>query len=57
MKVKLIEKGKKIVEALEIPEAVREKFYSIFNDPNEYKIYYRNTEEFKEKIIDCCFGC
>ncbi len=57
MKVKLTEKGRKIAESLKIPELVRVKFYSIFNDPNEFRIYYRNKQEFQDKIIDCCFGC
>ena len=57
MWVKLTEAGKKVVESMEIPECVRAKFYSIFNDPNEFRVYYRNLQEFKEKIIDCCFGC
>ena len=57
MKVKLTSVGKKIVEQLEIPEAVRAKFYSIFNDPNEYRVYYKNIDDFKEHISDCCFGC
>ena len=57
MKVKLTEKGRRVAESLEIPELVRVKFYSIFNDPNEYRVYYKNFSEFKEKIIDACFGC
>lgn len=57
MRVKLTEKGKKVVESLEIPEDVRVKFYSLFNDPNEFRVYYKNQQEFKEKIVDCCFGC
>ena len=57
MRVKLTEKGKRLTAILEIPECVRVKFYTIFNDPNEFRVYYRNEQEFKEKIIDSCFGC
>ena len=57
MRVKLTEAGKKIAEQLEIPEIVRAKFYFIFNNPNEYRVYYRNLDDFKEQISDCCFGC
>jgi hypothetical protein len=57
MKVKLTEAGKRLAEQFEIPEDIREKFYSIFNDPNEFRVYYKNINEFKERITDCCFGC
>lgn len=57
MKVRLTEKGKRVVESLEIPEMVRSIFYSIFNDPNEYRIYYKDMNEFMERIHDCGFGC
>lgn len=47
MKIRLTEKGRKLAESLEIPEHVRAKFYSIFNDPNEFRVYYKNIEDFK----------
>lgn len=55
--IKLTEKGKRVAESLEIPELVRAKFYSIFNDPNEFRVYYKNKQEFEDKVNDCCFGC
>ena len=57
MKVKLTKRGKMIAKSIEIPENVRVKFYSIFDDPNEFRIYYKNINEFKKEILNTGFSC
>ena len=50
MKVKLTEAGKRIAETLEIPKAVREKFYSLFRKTAEIDQVFLRWDNIKLNV-------